>query len=122
MRKVSQPRCKHASDATGPSVPNLGAPRRCALNLYPVVHTLGVCRTCEKNEARGKSVGAPTSTAKDACRHRSEKPTGSQTCVSCRGSVELKIFNCAVHGTATIATRVEKRGCCEGCQQREAPT
>jgi len=47
-------------------------------------------------------------------------PTGeSVACPSCQGSVSLKLFACAVHGTATLAKRVDGYGCCDSqCAER----
>jgi hypothetical protein len=49
------------------------------------------------------------------CRHLGPE-TRRQTCATCAGKVELKVFGCAVHGECTAAKRTDGvKGCCEGC-------
>lgn len=61
--------------------------------------------------------------AKDpaVCIHLGE-PTGAVVlCKSCKGSVKIKTFACAVHGTCTLSKRVaDVPGCCdEKCESKE---
>lgn len=46
------------------------------------------------------------------------KPTGElESCNSCRGRVQLKVFACAVYAEGcTIARKVPNRACCAGCK------
>jgi hypothetical protein len=53
------------------------------------------------------------------CRHRSAEPVGTEECVTCGGSVKLKLYNCALpqHGTCTVAAPGKsKRMSCLKCQ------
>lgn len=43
------------------------------------------------------------------------------TCPSCRGTVALKVFACAVHGTCTPGKQAEGVACCVGCTDRKRP-
>lgn len=56
----------------------------------------------------------------DECGHRSASPTGTTTCATCAGRVELKVFDCAVHGTCTLGKQVAGHWCCKGCTERTA--
>lgn len=50
-----------------------------------------------------------------ACVHRGEA-TGLRKCPSCKGSVKVKIFACAIHGECTLAKPLEGVACCGGCK------
>ena len=56
------------------------------------------------------------------CRHLGG-PTGEKTrCGSCRSTVYLKVFSCAVLGTCTVGKPVPGvSGCCRECTRYEAP-
>lgn len=128
---MRRPLCVHAGDAAGRSVPNRGAPRTCAKGRGEngTVYALADCCGCELHAARepgaapGDSAGPrPAPRVPFPCPHRSEAPTGAQGCHSCRGRVELKVFDCAVHGTCLIETAVAGRGCCKTCPDRPLAT
>jgi hypothetical protein len=55
------------------------------------------------------------------CAHRGE-PTGETApCGTCKGTVRLKLFPCAVYGSCTVGKKLPGRGCCRKCPKREAP-
>ncbi len=64
----------------------------------------------------------PAAAAAD-CPHRGA-PTGETVpCKSCRGTVQLKVLACAVHGSCTVGRKVDGHACCQGCPDRpRAPT
>ncbi len=46
------------------------------------------------------------------------KPTGkTAVCPSCRGKVELKLFECQIHGACTPGKSAPGVACCKGCKQ-----
>jgi len=47
---------------------------------------------------------------------------GRQRCPSCRGHVEVKIHQCARHGTCTQGKRLDGHACCAGCPDAETAT
>jgi hypothetical protein len=38
-------------------------------------------------------------------------------CAECRGTVQLKVFRCALHGECTLAKRAPALACCAYCEQ-----
>jgi hypothetical protein len=42
-------------------------------------------------------------------------PLRSETCPSCRGAVQIKVFACQVHGECTVAKVVKNIDCCGRC-------
>lgn len=63
---------------------------------------------------------APGAPPGQACAHRGG-PTGETVlCPSCAGSVRLKMFACAVHGTCTVSRRAVGVACCVECPDRSA--
>jgi hypothetical protein len=54
------------------------------------------------------------------CRHRGD-PTGATVeCPTCAGNVRIKLMVCAVHGTCTLAKKVDGVACCVGCPDYQA--
>ena len=53
------------------------------------------------------------------CRHFGAE-IRREDCASCGGSVQVKVFACAVRGECTIAKQVVGVACCEGCDRFEA--
>lgn len=55
-------------------------------------------------------------TASDSqpCIHRGEE-NGRIECPSCSGMVQVKTFDCAVHGSCTLGKRLDEMACCVGC-------
>ena len=56
---------------------------------------------------------------RDRCKHRGEE-TRRQRCPSCRGSVELRIFGCDLHGECTLGTQLPGIACCAVCSDFES--
>lgn len=42
---------------------------------------------------------------------------GSVTCSDCKGKVELKVFECSIHGKCTLGKGTASLSCCENCKQ-----
>jgi hypothetical protein len=55
------------------------------------------------------------------CRHLGAATGGTIACPGCGGTVALKSFACAVHGSCTIARAVADAACCAGCPDRDPP-
>ncbi len=69
----------------------------------------------DRERTRRQPVAMPPSPPKAACVNLG-KPTGeTQTCESCKGKVELKVYACSVHGTCTIGKKVDGVACCKDC-------
>lgn len=54
-----------------------------------------------------------------ACRHLGAATGATVACPSCRGTVALKLFACAIHGACTVARAVAGVACCASCPDRE---
>jgi hypothetical protein len=56
-----------------------------------------------------------------ACQHRGDD-TRLVECAACKGSVNIKLFSCAVYGECAIARRTEPGvGVCSQCPERLPP-
>lgn len=53
------------------------------------------------------------------CRHRGPA-TRRAGCPTCKGSVQLKIFACALHGECTPVTSLGDLPCCAGCNDYDS--
>lgn len=56
----------------------------------------------------------------DPCAHLGDK-IGTEPCESCRGTVRIKVFECALHGKATLGKKLDKIACCANCPDYAAP-
>lgn len=50
------------------------------------------------------------------CRHKG-KELRREVCGPCGGRVQIKVFECAVHGECTLAKKLPGKACCSGCLQ-----
>jgi hypothetical protein len=55
------------------------------------------------------------------CAHRGEHRGETLKCGSCKGTVRLKVWPCAVYGTCTAAVKQPGRGVCRKCPAAQAP-
>jgi hypothetical protein len=53
------------------------------------------------------------------CRHLGEATGATVPCSTCRRTVLLKLFACAVHGRCTQARQVPDVACCVDCPDRD---
>lgn len=51
---------------------------------------------------------------KSPCTHLGEE-NGRIECPSCSGTVKVKTFDCAVHGSCTLGKALDGAACCVGC-------
>jgi hypothetical protein len=65
---------------------------------------------------RDSAVG--TSTLLEACRHRGET-IRSETCPTCSGTVQLKVFSCALHQECTLPMKLDTVKSCATCEDYE---
>lgn len=83
----------------------------------------GVCAIAARDPRYG-AVFWPTAPPKAApappapCLHLGEATGRTVACPSCRGSVKLKTFACALHGECTPAKKAPGVACCVGCPDR----
>jgi hypothetical protein len=63
--------------------------------------------------------GGPDAGRIRPCVHRGEVRR-EQQCPTCRGSVRLKVFACALHGECTIARALGGLACCATCPDYDA--
>lgn len=54
------------------------------------------------------------------CPHRGEE-VRTETCPSCRGAVQVKVFACAKNGECTIAKSIPGVHVCDGCAPTPVP-
>jgi hypothetical protein len=59
-----------------------------------------------------------SSQAKSPCRHLGEQRR-LQECDSCKGPVQIKVLECAIHGECTIGKKLESIACCGTCDNYE---
>jgi hypothetical protein len=88
---------------------------RCSLDPFQP-YTLDQCRLCwlyhhdlDYRAHWGGAVG------RGACTHLGRATGATVACPSCRGTVALKLFTCAVHGQCTQAKAVAGIACCATC-------
>lgn len=93
----------------------------CATDLR-AQYTLDQCRLCwlyhhdgKYKELWDRSPGVPDATA---CRHRGAATGDTIQCPACSGTVALKLFACAIHGSCTQSRPVESVACCANCRDR----
>ena len=55
------------------------------------------------------------------CIHRDLTSHRRETCPTCKGTVQVKIFACAVFGECTIQKKIGEIATCAGCKSRVAP-
>lgn len=88
------------------------------------VHRLSECRTCDKYEPPSDrpeefsfslAPARKSLTVLSVCGHLGGATGKTVGCVSCGGSVKLKLFACAVHGECTPEKAVTGVACCAGC-------
>ena len=48
------------------------------------------------------------------CIHLGDK-TGTRECETCQGSVKIKLYACALHGTCTLGKRIDMLPVCSQC-------
>lgn len=53
---------------------------------------------------------------RELCQHRGEA-VDEVECPSCRGTVKLKVFDCARHERCTLAKPIDGIGCCSNCTE-----
>jgi hypothetical protein len=51
---------------------------------------------------------------RDACIHLGDK-VGTHECETCQGSVKIKLYACALHGTCTLGKKLPEIACCAQC-------
>ena len=75
----------------------------CGVEIFTLDRTVRICNKC-----------AGTVDRTGLCAHRGES-TRAVECESCRGSVKVKVFECAQHGECTIKKRVCDIKVCYEC-------
>jgi hypothetical protein len=55
------------------------------------------------------------------CWHLGPSTQATVRCPGCTGSVGLRLFTCAVHGTCTLARAAPPTACCATCPDRDPP-
>jgi hypothetical protein len=91
---------------------------RCGLEPW-AAYRPGDCRLCWLYHHDPDYRACWDGQAAAPCRHLGA-PTGEAVaCPSCRGSVELKLFACAVHGRCTPARPAPAVACCATCADRD---
>lgn len=63
--------------------------------------------------------GKPVPRINHPCVFRSAEPTKMETCKTCRGHVELKVFGCSKHGECTLARSQLSKPNCNDCKDYE---
>ncbi len=78
------------------------------------LYSFDQCRSCWRLINEPKIVQALIP-ANLPCVHRGEQLSERASCSSCRGKVELKLYECDVYGKCTLAKKVDGLGCCKDC-------
>ncbi len=78
------------------------------------------CRSCWRLINEPKIVQALIP-ANLPCIHRGEQLSERASCSSCRGKVELKLYECDVYGKCTLAKKLDGVGCCKDCPSFQSP-
>ena len=84
-----------------------------------------VCLNCgfrTLDERLNRDCGTPfvsQSNVYELCIHIGEE-NGRINCPTCRGSVKVKTFDCAVHERCTLGKALEDVACCAGCSDYRA--
>lgn len=52
------------------------------------------------------------------CIHLGEPNGNTVSCPSCRGTVQLKLFNCKIHGSTTLVKSISGIYCCVTCPDK----
>jgi hypothetical protein len=86
-----------------------------------VAYTLDQCRLCwlyhHDIDYREHWDDAAAPAEPLACRHRGPASGATVRCPSCHGTVNLKLFGCALFGACTLA-RPASVACCATCAER----
>jgi hypothetical protein len=99
--------------------------RPCTCDRYDpsAPYTLDQCRVCwlYHNDPGYRALwhGNPTSPTRErgrsSCTHRGPE-LRRQPCRTCAGTVQLRIFHCALHAECTIGQQLPAIACCSTCQ------
>ena len=116
MNKPPLPECVHRSNTES------NGKVYCASNRIlgtPGIVSESTCLRFFNGEWRDcPYVNVPNSIEKksqvEPCTHIGEE-NGRIDCPSCCGTVKVKTFHCAVHGSCTLGKALDDVACCEGC-------
>lgn len=103
---------------------------------HPDTDTLARLRLTSRNHRTWLQTGirVPTSTPRPTAGRPGTRPAqirecmyrgdhvDTQRCSSCRGTVELKVFTCDVHGRCTLVKATPGAACCANCTEYAPPT